>query len=125
MAFRLRGSKKRTAMLAVQGEIRGGKYAGWRYTFERFSFIPPRGVHVHVIGNPPTWPFPKDLVLGPHQFAGLVPVAGERAKKVNADALIAQIVAPVWAAAEEGDRRLIETSLSIKQVQALNNQPAA
>ena len=95
MSFRLKGSPKRSTKLALQGVIEGGRLDGFRYTFERFSGVMQGGkatVRVHLIVSREHWPFPKSVVLSASEFLRLAPVAGERAKRIDALPLIRDVL---------------------------------
>lgn len=87
----MRGSIKRSSILARQGLIRGGRLDGWRYTFERFVCF-RRGadkyLRIVLTVNQPGWPFPNTAVLKPLDFYHLVSVSGERSPSIDAAPLI-------------------------------------
>ncbi|WP_295377272.1 hypothetical protein [uncultured Pseudacidovorax sp.] len=87
--FRMRGSLRRTTLLARQGVVTGGAYDGWRYTFSHFSYA-NRRVYLHLVLNEPGWPFPIERALRPLEFSKLVPVPGERSPRIDTRPLIDQ-----------------------------------
>lgn len=89
----MKGSARRTPMLAAYGVIRGGAHDGWGYAFKRF-LVDARGVlRIELIGCEPAWPFPRDLQLSRTQFNRLEGVKGARAPRIDTDPLIREALA--------------------------------
>lgn len=92
------------------GVIKGGQLDGWRF---HFLYFIATAAELQVLARvtPPAWPFPRDIALQPRHFMQLRAVPGERAKKLDADALIAsaytleKLSVPEW---------LLERSMTLR-----------
>ena len=100
---------RRPIVITQMGRIRGGRLDGWRYRFLSF-----RVAHVTLAGFPftelqvmarcsaPNWPFPCEIALRPDHYMQLRTVPGDRAKRLQAEPLIANayllagVNAPAW-----------------------------
>lgn len=75
-------------VLSQTGVIVGGHLHGWTYSFIRFVVI-DGGLFLDVRCTPPNWPFPTDVRMDVLQhFTRLKVLRGQRATRVNANALI-------------------------------------
>lgn len=105
---------RRPLTLPALGVIRGGRLAGWRYRFLRFQVArivmgghPMPELQVYAMCTPPNWPFPCDIPLKPEYYLGFRAVPGDRAKRIQAEPLIAEaflaagLPAPSWLASTE------------------------
>ena len=85
--------KRRTDPLALwmpaYGMVEGGRLHGYRYTFVRFV-VTGGSLLIEASVTPPNWPFPRNAMLCPLDYDTLYAVPGERARRIRADALIAE-----------------------------------
>lgn len=125
MSFQLRGSPKRTSMLAVQGRVHGGALHGWTYAFEGFVLDAQLVLRIKLAVTRPHWPFPKAVSLGRRDFAGLELDASlqvdpaQSIQQINAAGPIADAVLAGWLAGDAQSRALIRAQLSDGQAEKL------
>jgi hypothetical protein len=74
------------------GMIEGGRFDGHRYSFHRFVIVDGQ-LCIEASVTPPHWPFPKTRLLELGDYKTLYAVPGERAKRIEANALIAAAAA--------------------------------
>lgn len=125
MSFQLRGSPKRSSMLAVQGRVHGGAFHGWAYTFEGFALDAQLSLRVNLVVARPHWPFPKTVALGRQDFAALELDASlqvdptQQIQRMNAAGPIANAVLAAWLSADAKGRAVIRAQLSDGQAEKL------
>lgn len=75
-------------VLAQTGVIVGGHLHGWTYGFTQFVVI-DGDLFMDARCSPPNWPFPFDVRMNVVQhFSQLKVIRGQRAARLNANALI-------------------------------------
>jgi hypothetical protein len=83
-----RGDDALALWMPAFGMIEGGRFHGCRYTFHRFV-ITGGQLCIEASVTPPNWPFPKTRLLELGDYTTLYAVPGERAKRIQANTLIA------------------------------------
>ncbi len=106
----MRERRARPLIVPQCGVIKGGRLNGWRFHFLQFR-VDAGALKVVAKCTPPNWPFPCDIALDSTHFTSLRPVVGDRAKRLEATALIltayshAKREAPAWVINHTGTLR--------------------